>query len=75
LLLIPIDLTPRELDILILLSQGLQYNDIAQRLHISRETVKFHARNLFLEMTANNAAHAVAIGYQRGILPSQGRLF
>lgn len=47
-------LTPREKEILILLSQGYTYPDIASKLYISMSTVRFHTRNIYDKLEVNN---------------------
>ena len=49
----------REVEILKLTSEGFSFQDIADLLHISRETVKSHRRNLLITLNAKNAAHLV----------------
>jgi LuxR family maltose regulon positive regulatory protein len=51
-------LTPRELDVLALLAQGLTNKEIAQRLVISPGTVKQHAYNLYQKLQVNNRQQA-----------------
>lgn len=51
-------LTPRETEILNLLSKGFRYKEIAEQLFISRETVRTHIRNIYekLEVRSNTEA-------------------
>ena len=55
-------LSNRELDVLELLSQRLSNKEIAERLHISSETVKKHTRNLYQKLEAHGRREAVAKG-------------
>ena len=57
-------LTPRELDVLIAIGQGLSNKEIARKLGISPHTVKFHLESLFRKLGATNRAEAVAKGGQ-----------
>jgi DNA-binding NarL/FixJ family response regulator len=55
-------LSPREKEVLSLVSQGLRNRDIAQRLFISEVTVKVHVRNIMRKLGARSRAHAVSLG-------------
>jgi DNA-binding CsgD family transcriptional regulator len=55
-------LSPREREVLSLVSQGLRNQDIAQRLFISEVTVKVHVRNIMRKLGARSRAHAVSLG-------------
>lgn len=54
-------LSPREKEVLALVSQGLRNRDIAQRLFISEVTVKVHVRNIMKKLGARSRAHAVSL--------------
>jgi LuxR family maltose regulon positive regulatory protein len=54
-------LSPREREVLALVSQGLRNRDIATRLFISEVTVKVHVRNILRKLGARSRAHAVSI--------------
>lgn len=59
-------LSPREREILGLLSQGLSGEDAAKQLFLSSETVRTHVRNAMTKLGAATRAHAVALALQRG---------
>ncbi len=61
-------LTPRELDVLRLMAEGLANKEIATRLYISQETVKSHVRHLLVKLPARSRAQAVAVGFRRGVI-------
>ncbi len=61
-------LTPRELDILSCLGDGLSNKAAARRLRISQHTVKFHLEAIFDKLAANSRAEAVAKGLRRGLI-------
>lgn len=60
--------TPREIEVLQLVSDGLVNREIGQRLFLSEETVKSHVRHLLAKLQARSRAHAVAIGFRRGLI-------
>jgi DNA-binding NarL/FixJ family response regulator len=60
--------TPREVQVLGLISEGLANREIGKVLFLSEETVKSHVRHLLAKLQARSRAHAVAIGFRRGIL-------
>jgi DNA-binding NarL/FixJ family response regulator len=59
-------LSPREREILGLISQGLSGEQAAKRLFLSSETVRTHVRNAMSKLGAATRAHAVALALQRG---------
>lgn len=61
-------LTPRELDVLHLLAQGLQNKEIATQLVISERTVKFHVSSIMGKLGAGNRTEAVSIAAQQGLI-------
>lgn len=71
-------LSEREQEILSLLAQGLRDRDIANQLHISERTVKFHINNTLTKLKARTrcqAIHQAALnGCLSATLPSETRL-
>jgi len=61
-------LTPRELEILRALGEGLTNKAVARRLGISAHTVKFHLEAVFTKLGAASRAEAVAKGLRRGLI-------
>jgi DNA-binding CsgD family transcriptional regulator len=61
-------LTDRELHILNLLADGLSNPQIARRLEISRNTVKFHVSSIISKLGATSRTEAVTIGVKRGLI-------
>ena len=61
-------LTPKETQILKLLSIGRPNKLIARTLAISDETVKWHMKNLFLKLSAGSRSHAVDRARLLGLL-------
>ncbi len=60
--------TPREIQVLVLIGDGLANREIGERLFLSEETVKSHVRHLLAKLQARSRAHAVAVGFRRGLL-------
>jgi len=61
-------LTPRELEILACLGEGMSNKAVARRLAISAHTVKFHLEAVFAKLAATSRAEAVAKGLRRGLI-------
>jgi len=58
-------LTPREIEILDAIGQGLTNKMIARRLQISLHTVKFHVESVFRKLGVRSRAEAVARALER----------
>jgi len=61
-------LSSREMDVLRLIASGNSNKQIADRLSIGETTVKSHITNILSKLGANDRAHAVTIGLQRGVI-------
>jgi DNA-binding NarL/FixJ family response regulator len=61
-------LTPREVEVLRLLAQGLQNKEIAAQLVISERTVKFHVSSIMSKLGAGNRTEAVTLAAQQGLI-------
>jgi NarL family two-component system response regulator LiaR len=61
-------LTSRELEILRLMVHGDSNPDIAEKLFVSRSTVKFHVSNILMKLGAATRTEAVAIAVQRRLV-------
>jgi DNA-binding NarL/FixJ family response regulator len=59
-------LSPREREILGLLSKGLSGEEAAKQLFLSSETVRTHVRNAMTKLGATTRVHAVALALKRG---------
>lgn len=62
------DLTPRELEVLKLLAEGLSNSAIAERLVISLHTVRNHVQSIIMKMQAHSKLEAVTIAVREGII-------
>lgn len=62
------ELSERETEVLHGIADGETNSEIGRALMISEDTVKTHARRLFVKLGANSRAHAVSLAYQLGIL-------
>lgn len=61
-------LTPREVQVTELISQGMRNKEIAYALGISEETVQVHVKNLLAKLGVNDRTAAVKVALQRGII-------
>ena len=61
-------LTPREIEVLGMLAEGLANKNVAARLGISEHTVKTHVASILTKLDAFSRAEAVAIGARRGLI-------
>jgi DNA-binding CsgD family transcriptional regulator len=66
-------ITPRELEILGLVAQGLSNREIAGKLFVSENTVKTHCSRTFEKLGARRRTQAVQLGKQFGLLGESGR--
>jgi DNA-binding NarL/FixJ family response regulator len=67
----PLDdpLSPREIEVLRLLAEGLSNKTIAWKLAISEHTVKFHVNSILTKMGGGSRTEAVMLGLRRGLIP------
>lgn len=61
-------LSPREIEILRMIAEGLGNKEIASKLRISDHTVKFHISSIFAKLGAANRAEAVTLGIRQGLI-------
>jgi DNA-binding NarL/FixJ family response regulator len=62
------ELTPRELEVLELLAEGLTQSQIAKELVISPRTVGTHIQNLLGKLDVHSRAQAVALAHREGLV-------
>ena len=66
-------LSEREKEVLAFASEGLTNREIAARLNLSENTIKYHFKNILEKLHLRNRAQAVAYAVQSGLLkPKQG---
>ncbi|HEY9778296.1 MAG TPA: response regulator transcription factor [Planktothrix sp.] len=63
-----ISFSPRELEVLSLVSQGLSNQKIAEQLVISAETVKSHIRKIMKKLVVNDRTQAAVKALKRGLI-------
>ncbi|MBE9181052.1 response regulator transcription factor [Oculatella sp. LEGE 06141] len=61
-------LTPREIEVLGMLAEGLGNKAIAKRLSISEHTVKFHISSIFTKFGVSSRTEAVMLGARQGLI-------
>lgn len=62
-------ITPRELVILERIAEGLSTREIAERVHVSENTVKTHSSRVFEKLGARRRTQAVQLGKQFRLIP------
>ena len=67
-------LTQREEEVLELLTQGITYKGVANKLFISETTVKTHVNNIFQKLQVNDRTQAVLYAINNGFLTKKVRM-
>ncbi len=65
------ELTPRELEVLRLIAQGLRNREIAERLMISERTVGNHISNIFAKLQVNDRSQAIIRALNGGLVEQE----
>ncbi|NAS29934.1 helix-turn-helix transcriptional regulator [Flavobacteriaceae bacterium R38] len=63
-----IELNEREKEILLYSSKGYTINEIANTIHVSPDTVKFHRKKLFEKLEVSNIAEAITYSFNNKII-------
>lgn len=61
------NLTERELEVLGLVTEGLNNREIAEKLHLSRSTIKFHVSSILGKLGVNSRTEAVTVAHQHNL--------
>ncbi len=61
-------LTEREVEVLTLIVEGLNNLDIAERLYLSRSTVKYHISSLFIKLGVTNRSEAISLALKNNLV-------
>jgi DNA-binding NarL/FixJ family response regulator len=70
----PHELTEREREVLALLVQGVTSNrELAERLTVSENTVKYHLRNILDKLHLQNRAQVIAYALRHGLVREERR--
>ncbi|WP_413249252.1 DNA-binding response regulator [Sinomonas flava] len=67
-------MTPREAEVLALITQGLSNADIADRTHLSINSVKTFIRSCYRRIGVRNRTEAILWGIEHGFRPNRGRI-
>lgn len=65
-----LDLTEREMDVLLLIAAGRNNHDIAAALGIAEKTVKGHVSNILSKLQLKDRTQAAVLAWQQGIMDS-----
>ena len=68
---LPFGLSPRELEVLLILSEGRTDREIAERLFISQRTVHIHVRRVLAKLGATSRTQAASTAWRAGVLPGE----
>jgi len=61
-----VQLTEREIEVMVKVAEGLSSKDAAEKLHISETTVNTHRRNIMSKLSLNNATQLVRYAIKNG---------
>ena len=64
-----LNLSPRELEVLQLMAQGLSNQEISERLFVSLNTIKTHSSKIFEKMEVKRRTQAVQMAQRLGVIP------
>jgi DNA-binding CsgD family transcriptional regulator len=67
-------LSPREREVLSLLSQGITQREISKRLHRSINTIAWHRKNILKKLGVRTTEAAIRLALERGLVSPPTRL-
>ncbi|EST35937.1 hypothetical protein N566_16985 [Streptomycetaceae bacterium MP113-05] len=67
------NLTPREKEVMSLLTEGRSNAEIARKLSVSEATVRTHVHHILRKLSVNTRAQAVALAYESQLIDEIGR--
>jgi DNA-binding CsgD family transcriptional regulator len=65
---VALGITPRELEVLQLIAEGLSNKEMAERLFVSENTIKTHASRVFDKLGASRRTQAVQLAKSQGLI-------
>lgn len=65
-------LTEKEFGVLLAFADGERSAEVADELHVKKETVRYYTATIRTKMGARNMTHAVALAYDTGLLKPRG---
>lgn len=65
----PHGLTPRQLEVLVLMAAGLHNSEIAERLSTTPKTIEHHVSDVLAKLAARSRSEAVSIAHTAGLIP------
>lgn len=63
-----LEITPREYEVLLAISEGLSNKEIAERLYLSESTIKTHVSNLLIKLGAKRRTQALQVAKKEKII-------
>src|SRR5271157_992734 len=66
---LPISLSSREIEVLVLIAEGKSNQEISAQLYLALNTVKRHAYNIYTKLEVKKRTHAVSRARQLGLIP------